>query len=268
MNRSPTSAVKEVTPEEAWSGNKPSVHYFRVFGCIAHVHIPDKRRSKLDDKSEKCIMLGVSEESKAYRLYNLVSKKVIISRDIFVENEKWERKRSNEKIEVDVLEWGDEEEIRTQESEEGGNAEIKEVNGVNAEIEEVDRGGFNSPSGDLNANAEGSLNPAQGRNRREPSWMQDYVSGEGLLEEDDIENFVMFTALEDPACFKDAFKSLKWREAMKLEIKAIEENETWELTTLPKRAKKIGVKWVYKTKLNEKGEVDKFKACLVAKGYS
>jgi hypothetical protein len=72
-------------------------------------------------------MLGVSEESKAYRLYNLVSKKVIISRDIFVENEKWERKRSNEKIEVDVLEWGDEEEIRTQESEEGVNAEIEEV---------------------------------------------------------------------------------------------------------------------------------------------
>jgi hypothetical protein len=98
--------------------------------------------------------------------------------------------------------------------------------------------------------------------------MQDYVLGEGLLEEDEIENLVMFTALEDPACFEDAFKSLKWREAMKLEIKAIEENETWELTTLLEGAKKIGVKWVYKTKLNEKGEVNKFKARLVAKGYS
>jgi hypothetical protein len=194
---------------------------------------------------------------------------VIISRDVvFVENEKWEWKRSNEEIEVDLLEWGDEEEIRTQESEEGVNAEIEEVDGVNAEIEEVDRGGFNSPSGDLNANTEGSLNPVQGRNRKEPSWMQDYVSGEGLLEEDEIENLVMFTALEDLSCFEDAFKSLKWRDAMKLEIKAIEENETWELTTLLEGAKKIGVKWVYKTKLNEKGEVDKFKARLVAKGYS
>ena len=41
-----------------------------------------------------------------------------------------------------------------------------------------------------------------------------------------------------------------------------------ELTTLPAGAKKIGVKWVFKTKLNENGEVDKFKARLVAKGYS
>jgi hypothetical protein len=55
---------------------------------------------------------------------------------------------------------------------------------------------------------------------------------------------------------------------MKLEIKAIKENKTWELTTLPEGVKKIRVKWVYKTKLNEKGEVDKFKARLVAKGYS
>ena len=106
------------------------------------------------------------------------------------------------------------------------NAEIEEVDGVNAQNEEVDKGGFNSPSGELNANTEGSLNPVQGRNRREPSWMQDYVSGEGLLEEDEIENLVMFTASEDPACFVDAVKSLKWREAMKLKIKVIEENET------------------------------------------
>ena len=51
------------------------------------------------------------------------------------------------------------------------------------------------------------------------------------------------------------------------EIKAIEKNNTWELTNLPNGQKTIGVKWVYKTKLNEKGEVKKHKARLVAKGY-
>lgn len=52
------------------------------------------------------------------------------------------------------------------------------------------------------------------------------------------------------------------------EIEAIEKNHTWELMTLPTNAKKIGVKWVFKTKVNELGEVEKHKARLVAKGYS
>lgn len=51
-------------------------------------------------------------------------------------------------------------------------------------------------------------------------------------------------------------------------MKAIEKNETWSLTDLPAETKKIGVKWIYKTKLNEYGEMDKFKARLVAKGYA
>ncbi|KAH9726279.1 hypothetical protein KPL70_008204 [Citrus sinensis] len=52
------------------------------------------------------------------------------------------------------------------------------------------------------------------------------------------------------------------------EIKAIVKNDTWELTTLPKGHKAIGVKWVYKTKRNAKGEIERHKARLVAKGYS
>lgn len=51
------------------------------------------------------------------------------------------------------------------------------------------------------------------------------------------------------------------------EIDAIERNDTWELTDLPSGHKTIDVKWVYKTKLKENGDVDKYKARLVAKGY-
>ncbi|KAI4336284.1 hypothetical protein L6164_014828 [Bauhinia variegata] len=72
----------------------------------------------------------------------------------------------------------------------------------------------------------------------------------------------------DPSSFEDAVKSSKWRLAMDEEIKSIEKNQTWKLVELPIGAKKIGVKWVYKTKLNELGEVDKYKARLVVKGYS
>lgn len=46
QNRSPTVAVENSTPEEAWSGIKPSVKHFRVFGCLAYVHVPDQQRKK------------------------------------------------------------------------------------------------------------------------------------------------------------------------------------------------------------------------------
>lgn len=72
----------------------------------------------------------------------------------------------------------------------------------------------------------------------------------------------------DPVNFEEAEKNLKWRDAMTEEINSIEKNQTWELCTLPNGAKCIGVKWIYKTKLNELGEIIKHKARLVAKGYS
>lgn len=46
LNRSPTFAVKDATPEEVWCEVKPSVKYLRIFGCLAHVHILDAQRKK------------------------------------------------------------------------------------------------------------------------------------------------------------------------------------------------------------------------------
>jgi hypothetical protein len=39
------------------------------------------------------------------------------------------------------------------------------------------------------------------------------------------------------------------------------------LTTLPEGHNAIGVKWIFKTKRNAEGEIEKHKARLVAKGY-
>ncbi|GKA35078.1 retrovirus-related pol polyprotein from transposon TNT 1-94 [Tanacetum coccineum] len=64
-----------------------------------------------------------------------------------------------------------------------------------------------------------------------------------------------------------AMKSKKWRQVMKEEIKSIENSDTWQLMTLQKGQKDIGVRWVYMAKKNTKGEVEKYKATLVAKGY-
>ena len=81
-NRSPTKAVEDKTPYEAWSGDRPNVKHLRVFGCIAYAHVPKDERRKLDSKSRKCILLGYGAEIKGYRLYDVERGKVLHSRDV------------------------------------------------------------------------------------------------------------------------------------------------------------------------------------------
>ncbi|KAK4407356.1 hypothetical protein Sango_0316600 [Sesamum angolense] len=79
-----------MTPIEAWSSKKPSAKHLRVFGSICYVHIPTEKRHKLEEKTEKGIFLGYSTQSKGYRIYNLKTKKLIISRDVeFDEDAMW-----------------------------------------------------------------------------------------------------------------------------------------------------------------------------------
>lgn len=85
LNRCPTHVVKDLTLEEAWSGVKHFVHHFRIFGCLAHVHVLDVYMKNLDGRSIKCVFLGVSEDSKAYKLYNPIKKKIIVSRNVVFE---------------------------------------------------------------------------------------------------------------------------------------------------------------------------------------
>ncbi|MCI03247.1 retrovirus-related pol polyprotein from transposon tnt 1-94 [Trifolium medium] len=87
-----------------------------------------------------------------------------------------------------------------------------------------------------------------------------------ITEEGDLVHLA-FNAETEPVDFEDAVKSEKWLSAMNEEIESIERNNTWELVELPHNKKAIGVKWVYKVKLNPKGEITRHKARLVVKGF-
>ncbi|RVW97635.1 Retrovirus-related Pol polyprotein from transposon TNT 1-94 [Vitis vinifera] len=206
LNRSPTFAIQNKTLEEAWGKLKPSVDYFRVFRCISHVHVPDSKRTKLDNKSFSCVLLGVTEESKAYKLYDPISQKIIISRDVvFEEDKNWDWDKKYEEAIVCDLEWGDDGEEATVNEEESDS-------NFDADIEEDTEENNASDRQPSNSNA--------ARNRRPPIWMSDYETGEELSEEEHEVQLAMFTAA-DPIYFDEAVKSEKWRTAMDVEMEAI-----------------------------------------------
>jgi transposase InsO family protein len=87
VNRTPTKALKNITPEEYWTKIKPDVSHFRVCGSISWAHIPDENRKALHPKSEKCIFVGYSKDVKGYILLQPHCNEIIIRRDVkFDEN--------------------------------------------------------------------------------------------------------------------------------------------------------------------------------------
>ncbi|KAL0388509.1 UNVERIFIED_CONTAM: Retrovirus-related Pol polyprotein from transposon RE2 [Sesamum radiatum] len=239
LNRCPTKAVQNMTPIEAWSGKKPSAKHLRVFGSICYVHIPTEKRHKLEEKTEKGIFLGYSTQSKGYRIYNLKTKKLIISRDVeFDEDAMWN--------------W-DEEKVERQ------SVMIPKETPPQQQQEE----------GSDQAEMERRSQQAPGSPRRPPpsEEIEEETPPRRTKLLSDIYETCNFIMLE-PENFETAVKHKVWVQAMEEEIKMIEKNNTWELTDRPKDKEVIGVKWIYKTKLNADGSIQKHKARLVAKGYS
>jgi hypothetical protein len=82
MNRCPTKSVKTKVPQESWKGMKHNVTHLKVFGCVAYAHVPYELRKKLDNKGQKCIFVGYFEDTKTYKMYDPIARKVIISHDV------------------------------------------------------------------------------------------------------------------------------------------------------------------------------------------
>jgi hypothetical protein len=75
----------------------------------------------------------------------------------------------------------------------------------------------------------------------------------------------------DPTSFEEAMRSAhlsKWLEAMEDEMKSMSTNIVLDLEKIPKGAKTVGYKWVYQTKCDSKGNIERFKAQLMAKGFT
>ena len=81
-NRSPTRAVPNMTPYEAFYGKRPTLGHLRAYGCLAYVHIPEKQQQgKLAARARKCMLIGYSPDSPAYMFLDIERNVVIRSQD-------------------------------------------------------------------------------------------------------------------------------------------------------------------------------------------
>jgi hypothetical protein len=75
----------------------------------------------------------------------------------------------------------------------------------------------------------------------------------------------------DPTSFEEVMRSAhssKWLDAMEDEMRSMSVNKVWDLEEISKGAKAVGCKWVYKMKCDSNGNIERFKARLMAKGFT
>jgi len=121
------------------------------------------------------------------------------------------------------------------------------------------------------------------RTVRPPTWTADYVcsSSKRRGTQYPISSYVSFanlslehrccvsriSAQQEPSSYDEAAKDPRWQQAMKDELQALIENETWDIVRLPPHRRSIGCKCVYKIKYKAGGSIERYKARLVAKGF-
>ena len=110
-----------------------------------------------------------------------------------------------------------------------------------------------------------------------PKWLHDYVATavttidvhyalSTYIKPKFLAFLAALTASSDPILFQDAVKEEKWCTAINAELEASKQNHTWEITSLSPSRNVISCIWLYKTKFNLDGTVNKYKARLVIQG--
>lgn len=85
INLLPNTVRPAKSPYEVWFGSRPSLQHLRVFGSEGFVHVDSHKRTKLESKAVPCIFLGYASFSKGYRVWDMHSKKIVITRSVVLD---------------------------------------------------------------------------------------------------------------------------------------------------------------------------------------
>nr|GEW87603.1 zinc finger, CCHC-type [Tanacetum cinerariifolium] len=267
LNRVPTRALVDKTPNKALYNRKLNMENLRIFGCTAYAKITIPHLKKLDDRSIPMIYLGVEEGSKACRLYDPKGKRKHVSRDVrFMETKPWDWDNSGKEKGTQDTFWASFVVDRV------NNENPTPVNTKNNDntyhkhepITDPDSP-ITPPAYTYNSNSKeeeeatiSSLGSSDHRFDDTPKRGFNDLT-EIYQNACEVETETLLFTKEEPQNYKEASKDEKWIEAMEIELDSINKNNT-SLTTLPTNQKAIGLKWVFKTNRDAKGKIIKYKA--------
>ena len=263
-NRIATKVLGWATPYDIWTNNNPKIEHLKVFGSIAYVYEPSQKRSKLDNRAKKAIMLGYDTTTKNYRLLNLEDMSIIRSRDVtFIEHPLISNTQNDDLDDKEPESRVRPTDITEDEVLEEGKVQVGSESSYDKSTESHDENGEDESSDEEIADAEKqSVMTRAGRLINLPARFKNYNFGTSIIEN---------SQFSEPMNYSEAVSGKlkdKWVDSMNEEFKSLEKNKTWDIVDRPNGKNILGCKWVYRIKRDSNGNILKFKSRLVAKGYN
>ena len=258
-NRAPV-AGRSKTPWELFYGTKPDVSHLRAFGSTALVHIPKTYRNKLDNHSERGIMVGYMPGSNGYRI--LLDSGITTSRDVVFKERAAPKQTVSEPAPKDEGNGGNDDKEPDRdtddEKESDGEGYDQPPDGGDSDSGSPDSGG-NGPAGPPSGNMSNIRVSSRANKGSAPGeWWRTTAATAAEM------------AIPEPETLQEAMRSEEaefWKSAMQEELASLHGNNTYVLEMPPEGVKPIPCKWVFKLKKDATGGFERFKARLVVKGF-
>ena len=292
------------SPYEAFWKKKPSIDWLRTYGCKCWALIPKAIRRKGDYKSVEGIFVGYYDDSKAYKIWVPRTHTLLKARDaIFDESNHIERITIHATDDDDIPElwttdlpvtkaisgppvhhvWTHDDALPMHH--EAADSPLTELTQTDtndkAEEQVVDKEGQKEVYEEIPKHAPKDFekgpwldpsNQSYGRGRRHMGiYAAVNAMAHGLANLEHIESAFVTLADDEPANYREATNSpnaAKWQESMNDEFDSLKKYQTWYLVDKPPNVNIVGSRWTYRVKRDNLGLVNRYKARLVAQGFS
>jgi hypothetical protein len=262
------------TPYELWTGREPSLNYLHVWGCPAEAKVFNPNIGKLDFKTVSCHFIGYPKKSKGYHFYcpDRHTKFVETRHAVFLEEELIRRSMIAREINLEekrvhvptpmVQEPFFMLSIVAAPTVQDIVVTTPVVSSLVTTMIELEEPVLQDPV-EPDVTHEEEHQQLHMEQVPEAPRRSQRVKRSAIPDDYEVYDTKEFQMEGDPTLFEEAMRSahsLKWLEAIQDEIRSMSTNKVWDLEKISKGAKTVGCKWVYKTKYDSKGNIERFKA--------
>ena len=255
------------TPFEMVYGRKPFIKKMQPFGTACIYYNRDLNRNKLEERGLEGKIVGISDDGRSYRVWTSGPPQVVRTKDVKIaKSSPLDENPSSDNDD-------DDQELFGERAGTSGTSpaavEMTEDSLPENQVETTQNSGE-----DLSR--EGQETGTVPRRLRDRTKLKAPVRYQAGIADDPTaaitEASSSVTQLADePTCLKDVYRScyrLQWLEAMSQEIASMKSHKVWTLTHLPKGHRTISNRWIFKAKKDKSGNIERFKARLVMKGFT